>query len=435
MSGLLHQIFISLSPAEVTEGFLVLMLSVFSLALLLRFVGRGREFVEQGPGFLTSLGILGTFIGIIIGLYDFSLEDIDRSIADLMAGLKTAFITSVIGLALSLLLRLFTRMLRLPSDPVQGTATIDDLNENLLQLRASLENFSRRSAEELVAQLEQVVAQFDQRLQAQFGDNLQRFCAQLAELEPALGATAAEYRAHAARVESWSQRCEESQQQLIDQQAVLAQTYDKIAELPHLYRGLGQLLERQEQQATQLSQLLDAQREAAEQLTGLMPQLPPIIEQLSQGIVVAQQRVEENLTAINALVRSQGQALAERFQYLSAALENLQALDPEAMQNMVDASAQTHRESMRELAQMIATTHREMLQALGEVIRRELKDTDVSIRRQYEQMDRVMAAQVEQVLAAMGESLATISGQFTRDYQQLIAQMRRIQQREVEYAD
>ncbi|SHF63182.1 MotA/TolQ/ExbB proton channel family protein [Microbulbifer donghaiensis] len=435
MSGLLHQVFLSLTPAAVTDGFLVLMLAIFALALILRFIGRGREFVEQGPGFLTSLGILGTFIGIIIGLYDFSLEEIDRSIADLMAGLKTAFITSVIGLALSLLLRVFSRMLRLPTDPVQGAATIDDLNNNLLQLHTALESFTQRTSEELVSRLENVVAEFNLRIQSQFGDNLQGFCTQLADLQPALATAAGEYRAHADRVESWSRRCDESQQTLINQQTVLKEMYDRIAELPRLYSGLDQLLERQGQQTDQLARILGAQHESVQQLAALVPQLPQNIEQLSQGVVAAQKGVDENLAAINAVLQSQTQSLAERFQHLSSALDNLKALDPEAMQDLVNASAQSHRESMRELAQMIAATHREMLQALAEVIRKELKDADVSIRRQYEQMDRVMAAQVEQVLAAMGEALATVSGNFTRDYQKLLAQMRRLQVREADYAE
>jgi hypothetical protein len=175
---------------------------------------------------------------------------------------------------------------------------------------------------------------------------------------------------------------------------------------------------------------LDAQREPAQQLAQLASQLPPVVEQLSQGVAAAQQRVDENLTSIDAQLQSQGAALAERFQHLAVVLDNFQGLEPESLQKLVGASAQTHRESMRELAQMIAGTHREMLQALGELIRRELQDADISIRRQYEQMDRVMAAQVEEVMTAMGESLATISGQFTRDYRQLLAQMQRIQKRE-----
>ena len=435
MSELLHQVFLALTPAAVTEAFLALMLAIFVGALTFRFSGRGRDFVEQAPGFLTSLGILGTFIGIIIGLYEFSLEEIDRSIADLMAGLKTAFITSVIGLALSLLLRVFTRMVRLSSDPGRESATIDDLNQNLLQLQATLSNFSSDVSEQLVTRLEGVVADFNQRLESQFGGNLNSFCAQLADLEPALSLAAAEYRTHSERVASWSQRCDESQQSLTNQQAVLSQMYDRIAALPHLYRGLDQLLERQGQQAEQMGRLLADQHQSVQQLAELAPQLPQNLERLIQGVAAAQQGVEENLGAINQLLQGHAQSLSGQFQTLSAALGNLKALDPEAIQQLVNASAQSHRESMRDLAQMIASTHKQMSQALTEVIGRELKDADISIRRQYEQMDRVMAAQVEQVLAAMGESLATISGNFTRDYKQLLAQMRRVKAQAVDYAE
>ena len=435
MSGLLHHAFSSLTPSGVTDGFLLLMLFIFGVGLALRFTGRGSDFVEQAPGFLTSLGILGTFIGIIIGLYGFSLEDIDGSIADLMAGLKTAFITSVIGLALSLLLRVFSRMLRLPSDPVQEIATIDDLNQNLLEMRSALEGFAQRTGEELVERLEQVVGNFNLQVQAQFGDNLQQFCRQLSGLEPALSAAAREYEAHADRVASWGQRCEESQQRLSDQQSVISQMFDKIAGLPSVYQGMDQLLNRQGEQADQLASLMRAQTESTQRLAELVPQLPENMERLSQGIVTAQKGVDENLAAINGLLQDQARSLADRFQQLSGTLDSLRGLDTDALQNLVNASAQSHRESMRELAQLLATTHREMLQALTEVVRRELKDTDVSIRRQYEQMDRVMAVQVEQVMAAMGEALATISGNFTRDYQKLLTQMRRLQVREAEYAD
>lgn len=435
MSELLHQVFLALTPAAVTDGFIVLMLAVFTLGVVLRFSGRGQEFVEQGPGFLTSLGILGTFIGIIIGLYGFSLDEIDRSIADLMAGLKTAFITSVIGLALSLLLRVLTRMLRLSSDPAQSVATVDDLNRNLLQMQSSLDNFSRQASADMVGALEKVVAEFNLKLQSQFGGNLQVFCEKLSGLEPALTKAAQEYRTHAERVAAWGQTCDESHQKLVAQQTVLVQMFDRIAELPKLYRGLDQLLERQSEQTGQLAGILGAQHESVQQLAELVPQLPQNIQRLADGVVAAQKGVDEHLAAMNGLLQSQTRSLADRFQHLSSALENLQALDPGAMQNLVNASAESHRESMRELAQMIAATHREMSRALTEMVQRELKDTDVSIRRQYEQIDRVMAAQVEQVMSAMGEALATISGNFTRDYQKLLAQMRRLQAREIDYAE
>lgn len=51
----------------------------------------------------TSLGILGTFIGIVFALFHFDTDSISESIPLLLNGLKTAFITSIAGLSISLI--------------------------------------------------------------------------------------------------------------------------------------------------------------------------------------------------------------------------------------------------------------------------------------------------------------------------------------------
>ena len=57
------------------------------------------------PGVMTGLGILGTFIGLTIGLQYFNTgtaEEISNSIAPLMDGIKVAFHTSIYGMVFSL---------------------------------------------------------------------------------------------------------------------------------------------------------------------------------------------------------------------------------------------------------------------------------------------------------------------------------------------
>ena len=57
-------------------------------------------------GTMTGLGILGTFIGLSLGLRNFNTgtaEEISQSIAPLMDGIKVAFHTSIFGMLLSLL--------------------------------------------------------------------------------------------------------------------------------------------------------------------------------------------------------------------------------------------------------------------------------------------------------------------------------------------
>jgi len=55
------------------------------------------------PTVFTTLGILGTFVGIYFGLQKFDVNDITGSIPTLLDGLKTAFTTSILGISLSLI--------------------------------------------------------------------------------------------------------------------------------------------------------------------------------------------------------------------------------------------------------------------------------------------------------------------------------------------
>lgn len=64
-----------------------------------------RRLVEMLPDFLTSLGILGTFLGLVLGLRGFnpaSYEAMSSSVESLIDGIKVAFVTSIYGLSLSL---------------------------------------------------------------------------------------------------------------------------------------------------------------------------------------------------------------------------------------------------------------------------------------------------------------------------------------------
>ncbi|MDO4344017.1 MAG: MotA/TolQ/ExbB proton channel family protein [Eubacteriales bacterium] len=65
----------------------------------------GRRLIELIPDILTSLGILGTFIGLVVGLKDFepsNYEAMTASVSSLVNGIKVAFLTSIYGLSLSL---------------------------------------------------------------------------------------------------------------------------------------------------------------------------------------------------------------------------------------------------------------------------------------------------------------------------------------------
>lgn len=78
------------------------LISVNSLeSLLPHFKSSNSGFV---PSFLTSIGILGTFIGITLGLSGLDLNETDskalvQGASGLLEGMKTAFVTSLVGLS------------------------------------------------------------------------------------------------------------------------------------------------------------------------------------------------------------------------------------------------------------------------------------------------------------------------------------------------
>lgn len=63
-----------------------------------------RKWMEQLPSVVSTLGVLGTFLGITRGLVSFDPAHLDESIPVLLSGLKTAFFTSLLGMSGSLVL-------------------------------------------------------------------------------------------------------------------------------------------------------------------------------------------------------------------------------------------------------------------------------------------------------------------------------------------
>lgn len=65
-----------------------------------------KKVLEMAPDIFTSLGILGTFIGLVWGLKSFepsSYETMTTSVSALVEGIKVAFLTSIYGIAFALI--------------------------------------------------------------------------------------------------------------------------------------------------------------------------------------------------------------------------------------------------------------------------------------------------------------------------------------------
>ncbi|MCX4030332.1 MotA/TolQ/ExbB proton channel family protein [Endozoicomonas sp. SM1973] len=106
LSGVIEEGLKAVKPEFLTDVILVLLFLVLISAIYYKRKNEHTGFTNYAPTLLTSFGIFGTFIGIVAGLLHFNTSDIEGSIGPLLEGLKTAFVTSIFGILLSILYKL-----------------------------------------------------------------------------------------------------------------------------------------------------------------------------------------------------------------------------------------------------------------------------------------------------------------------------------------
>lgn len=130
LNQLLETLLRGLEAGEVTNLFLWLLLGILVFAIVCKWFGWLPRFTAYAPAFLTSLGIFGTFVGIVIGLVDFNPNQIDKSVSDLLEGLKTAFASSIAGLGSGLFFRFLTTISLFPES--EGGDEDTDISQRIL---------------------------------------------------------------------------------------------------------------------------------------------------------------------------------------------------------------------------------------------------------------------------------------------------------------
>ncbi|MFO7954061.1 hypothetical protein [Thioalkalivibrio sp.] len=209
-----------LSPLTVIGFFALLLFGLFLAALAATALRRAEALQGAAPTLLTTLGILGTFLGVAIGLLDFDAARVEASIPALLEGLKLAFVTSIVGILLAAVLRIVQVMTPAPAASgeadhtgaphaqsgqttlaaeqrdaslavVEAVRTLDQrldarLEQQHRELTRTLDGMAERITEmssgHLVEALERVIHDFNSRLGEQFGENFRRLDDSVARL-------------------------------------------------------------------------------------------------------------------------------------------------------------------------------------------------------------------------------------------------------------
>ena len=112
-----------------------------------------RRVVEYFPTFISTLGVLGTFFGITMGLMAFDTTDLDKSIPGLLDGLKTAFFTSLAGMIGSMILSAFIG--RKQDEKEGGISDINQAAGTICQAVKQMSDLNKSTIEKLASQMEE----------------------------------------------------------------------------------------------------------------------------------------------------------------------------------------------------------------------------------------------------------------------------------------
>jgi len=416
LSGNLETYLVTLSPATVLEGFLWLILVVFAIAFYQASKGRHSRFLEYAPTLMTSLGILGTFVGIVIGLLHFDTNAIDASIPKLLAGLKTAFITSIAGMFAALLFNSVDAWWFAPKrdngvnrevTPKDIHAALKDqlsamekINQSLAgteegslvgqlkflrqdvthfqkqhetkqgefadklwkELQGFAEMLSQTATAEIIKALEEVIRDFNNKLGEQFGENFKR----LDESVKKLVDWQIEYKN---QVEKMGEQYQQSVDSLVHTRTAVAGIWEECKEIPLAMAELKSVLEVNQHQIAELQRHLEAfvlmRQRAEEAVPAIREKLEQIGEQMQSGAVALNEKLEATGQSLLQSSNEMKVALTEGAEGFRDSVSRTQQSFSD-MSKEVSTSSEELRKTLGDTSEDLASRSREIIERMGE---------------------------------------------------------------------
>lgn len=464
MPELIYRILVALWENDISRIFSVAILAYLAFALLAINAqsAKIRSLVDNAPGAMTSLGILGTFVGIFVGLLDFDIRTINQSVPTLLEGLKVAFGTSILGLASAVGFRLVGPVLR--RSTISESAGIEDIVESLKKLeatatelngtsasgfenlrkaltddadssivgqiqrmRASLgdlnkttsqgfeeqirefrtfsETMSEAFSKAIIDELKNVIREFNEKISEQFGDNFR-------QLNEAVG-----------RLLTWQ---EEYRQQMsamkdaLDKATISVQanraSLEKIASsasmIPEHMKNLEQIMQNLARQIEEIEGGLHTFAEIKDKAINAFPDIEKNIQNLTQNMSDAVGQQTENIRNIQVKCEEVLEFQKQGSDYLIEEFGKLQNVTAENATKMTTALTDSIGE------QKIAQDR--LMDELQRSFNETVSETQSRLNETIKQLDEAMEEEIGKCVKVMADNLSGITEKFVEDYQPLL---------------
>lgn len=349
----------------------------------------------QIASIVITIGILGTFWGVFLGLLNFDTDNITESIPDLIGGLKTAFITSIVGLFTNLLLRIFP--------VVYGfKRTISD-------------NKSENLAEEIIASMNKVATAISGEGESSMVTQLQKIRTTNMDGFDKMNKS---FETFAERVVS------DNTQSLIDALTQVMRDFNtQINEqfgdnFVQLNEGIGAMLEWQKEYKSQVEILTEQFTKVTESVKAIDKSLKSTSKS-SESIYETNELLKQTLVDLSATVGSLSE-LGEKAKQSFPAIEK-------NMESLTRTSTQFIENSLGDIEDRysdMSDTQKKLMESYRANIEKMITDNAERVQK----LDAALGDELNKSLESLGKNLTSLSKHFVNDYKPLTDKLKEVVQ-------
>ena len=436
-----------------------------------------KEKSKKNAGFLTSLGIFGTFLGIAVGLWFFDPADIDGSVKSLLGGMKIAFISSVMGLGSYLWLNykiedeisnedvgMGDLLLEMSNGNKSMADKLDKVNSSVSNLNNAItgdndgsllhhifmmrmnisdkfdnlidqfKEFAKLQAENntkaLVSAIQEVIGDFNAKINEQFGENFKQLNVAVGDLV------------------TWQDNYKEILDQSIEQFKISVKSIDRsktmLEAIEDRYESnmkvnedVKVVLTNLKEETKDLDNRLEQFSDMAESAKNAFPLIENNLNNLTSGFAT---KVDESIASVTSHIKNQNKEAVKVITNIEDATKNtIESLNKntesaiKTMTNSVETSSDSIKtasikmkdsveKSINEVTEKIESGFRESLTNVNQLQQQIATDMEKNI----VQMDDALRQELEKSLQSLGSQLASLSQKFVDDYGDLTSRMRSV---------
>lgn len=405
--------------------------------------------MESGtPAFLTTLGIFGTFAGMVIGLFPFMMglnTDIVANLPTLINGIAIACICSTTGVGLSLwsksvqnkarrnttgqlektgatidtLAQLLTAILESQKVQALSTSTLqksiagdedgslltqlqkirtqftDKQDELINEFKDFAQTMSQNNTDALIEALSSVITDFNEKISEQFGENFKH-------LNEAVGKLLEWQIFYKDEIHTLNNQFELCLRGIENAKNALESISEKSIRVVNTAETLGDLLTTYQDQKNKLSENLVAFASLSQDANEAFP----IIHENINKVTKQFSEISEEM------ILSQRTMLGTQNEFLNEVIGSYELMD----QKLIDSSEKIFMESQ---------TH---IKGVADNLNLTLSEISEKIKSQITALDQALEEELTKSLSSLGNQMSSLSAKFVSDYKPLTEKLHKILQ-------